>query len=261
MAISESKFFIIILLGILITINFFENELSAQENNQLFLNPDESIDTNENESDGTVKHDAAINTVHIASYIKNDERITDSVQRQWIYGRNNLPADHQSGEIDSGTNLRLLEDKDASSASGYDVNRRNAPNLEEEINLDDTLNMEWNLPNTRDLKRLLDLSLFPETIGSAADDSIFNETSLLNIANQNDATVSGFKTGRPFMNSAFFSLLAVEKTEQEYNWARNYYYDSTPYNQIGSARNVKIFTIDTHGNIKGITGRILNLLP
>ena len=261
MTITKSKFFIIILLGILNAISSFENELSAQENDQLFLHPHEPSSGKVNEIDGAVKNDTVTDTVHIASYDKNDKRITYSVRRKWIYGRNDRDADHQPGGIDSGASLRLQEDKNKSGASDYDVSRKNALTLEEEINVDDTSNKEWNLPNTRNLKRMLDLSLFPDTAGTAASDSIFNETSLLNIAIQNDATVSAFKTGRHFTNSAFFSLLAAEKTEQEYNWARNYYYDTTSNNQMDLTYNVKIFTIDTHGKIKGITGRILNLLP
>ena len=261
MTITRSKFFIIILLGILNAISSFENELSAQEYDQLLLHPHEPADGRVNEIEGAVKNDTATVKVHIASYDKYDEPITYSVQKQWTYGRNNRDANPQHSKIDSGTSLRLQEEKNTNGVSDYDVSLKNALTLEEEINVDDTSSKEWNLPNTRKLKRMLDLSLFLDTTGSAASDSIFNETSLINIANQNDATVSAFKTGRHFMNSAFFSLLAAEKTEQEYNWARNYYYDTTSYNQIVSAYNVKIFTIDTPGNIKGITGRILNLLP
>jgi hypothetical protein len=63
------------------------------------------------------------------------------------------------------------------------------------------------------------------------------------------------------MNSAIFSLLAAERTEQEYFGAPHFYNDTTSYNQMDSGYNVKIFTIDTQGHIEGITGKILTLFP
>jgi hypothetical protein len=248
MAITKTKFFIFFLLMILIAINSTENELFAQENGKQFLHLHEPSVANVNESEGVVKHDAIIDTVHIASYVKNDKRITDSVQRRWIYGRNNLDVDHQSGEIDSSTSLRLQEDK-------------NTPFFKEEKSDGAPAGRKWNLTDTRKLKPILDLSLFPNATNSAASDSIFNETSLLDIANQNDDIGSTFKTNRPFMNSAIFSLLAAERTEQEYFGAPHFYNDTTSYNQMDSGYNVKIFTIDTQGHIEGITGKILTLFP
>lgn len=381
MTITKCKFFIIILLGILIAISSFENELSAQENDQVFQRPHEPIDGKVNESNGALEDVAAIDTVHIATYDKNDKRFTYSFQRQWIYGRNNRAADHQSGEIDSGTSLRLQEDKDTSSVGGsttpYNMSHGNTvqkavtsnhrsninwhlstikehyaltdfsnslpggyddtdisgmfPFLDQDLfefvggdtserlidtqpiynkylasiandyhlmdNVDDDISdstrdstwphidsesdpirkdtpvwkeeksddahasKEWNLINTGKLKHFSDFSLFPDTTGSAASDSIFNETSIFKIMNQNDDTDSAFKTGQPFINSDYFSQLAAVENEQEYYGARYLYNGTTFFNQMESASNVKIFTIDTRGNIKGITGKILTLLP
>lgn len=95
--------------------------------------------------------------------------------------------------------------------------------------------MSSRLHNAKGLQSILDDIRSPDTTCTAAINSKFNPTSILEEVDQNN-----------YLDSDF---------------ANNFYNDGTAYGGMDLPYNASVFSIDTHGNIGGITGKILEMLP
>jgi len=98
------------------------------------------------------------------------------------YGQNNF-ADNDDGTItDYATGLMWSQDD---SDSG--LNWEGALAWVEEKNAENYLGYsDWRLPNAKELQSIVDYNRSPDTTGTAAIDPLFNATSILNEADQND---------------------------------------------------------------------------
>lgn len=132
---------------------------------------------------------------------------------------------------------------------------------EEKNNKNEAGFSKWSLPDNAKLKLILKTSLFPDMTGFAVNRTMFNTTPVSNAAGQNHYTGSGFDSGRPFMISTGFSFLSARENGQAHYWSSNFYNDGTAYDEMDSAYDVNVFTIDTQGRITGITKKIKGLLP
>ena len=77
-------------------------------------------------------------------------------------------------------------------------------------------------------------------------------------------TISGFETDWPNIDSTslFSFLTSIEETNQRQYWPANFYNPGTTQDEIDSADDGNILTVDTQGNVTGgIIGKILEMLP
>ncbi|MCP4155699.1 MAG: DUF1566 domain-containing protein [bacterium] len=98
------------------------------------------------------------------------------------YGENEF-TDNGNGTIsDSATNLMWAQND-----SGSGMNWEDALAKVQQMNSENYLGYnDWRMPNAKELHSIVDYTRSPDTTSSAAIDSIFNTTSIINEAGQND---------------------------------------------------------------------------
>jgi len=76
-------------------------------------------------------------------------------------------------------------------------------------------------------------------------------------------TISGFEADWSNIDSTslFLFLTSAEETNQQQYWPANFYNPGTTQDEIDSAVDGNILTVDTQGNVTGIIGKILEVLP
>jgi hypothetical protein len=98
------------------------------------------------------------------------------------YGKNNFANNGDGTITDSATSLMWSE-----SDSGFGLNWKEALSW---VQTKDTANYlghnDWRLPNAKELQSLVDYTRSPDTTGSAAIDSLFTCTQIMNEAGQAD---------------------------------------------------------------------------
>lgn len=250
----------IALLGIFIAISSFENEISAQESERLFPCSDALSEGRVMEIDGAVTNYAIVDKHQVAFYNSNDKLHVCLTERE-LYGQDRQHDGLRTSDTDAVLMWQKIPDTDliwSQIDSSSKLNREEAQAWEEAKNAD---YMDSRLHNAEGLQSIVDDIRSPDTTGTAAMNSKFNPNSILDEVHKNNYIDSDFANNLSFMDTTNFSFVSAKETKQPYHCSCNLYNDGTAYDGMDLPSNGNIFSIDTHANIGGITGKILEMLP